>query len=152
MSQENGAWPPVYIVDGYTQAAYIQGRFNVHGPCRFDFRPAQCQERAIVYRQIGETTDARKVEFLQASMIARHVTNWNLKKRDGSLVPIKSEEIVRLRPTLVMRIFSIICGENGGDIDPEADEHMTAAQIDDELTMAMAGSTPEEREAEAEKN
>jgi len=152
MSEANGNWPPCYIMDGYTQRAYIRGLFNVHGPCRFDFRPALLQDRAVIYGEIARTQDARKQEAIQAATIARYVSNWNLKKGDGSPIAIDTKDILRLRQKLVTRIFTIVCGEEGGDIDPEADDFMTAAQIDDELTMVLAGSRPEEREAEAEKN
>lgn len=119
---QNNGEPVSYIDDGYTQHAYVAPIHNLHPEARFSFRPVPILMQARINKQLVEAgEDAEKREWIAAQWISQQMVQWDIKKPDGDLINHRQiAEVLKVRPILFIRIWRIVSGDDGGDIDPKA--------------------------------
>lgn len=129
-----------FIPDGYSTTGYIAGDPPHRDPVKFTYRPAVSQEKAAVTKAIMATADPLKEEALAAAFVAQHVSDWDIKKPDGSDVAVTADNALRLHPALASRLFNIVLGMGSPDVDPDAPSD--AAQLaGEEIAAAKNGMT-----------
>lgn len=150
MSGNNGVTG--YIHDGYTIDGYVSAAPRLYPDLHFTYRPVLTQNRAVIYKEMQRTDDPRKSETVAAQAIKAQISSWNLVKQDGSAVPLEVDDILRVQPYLMNRLFRIIMGDEAPDEDPCLTDTDHAAGGSMGIESALAGAGPEEREAAAGKN
>lgn len=142
---QNGS-PAAWIPDGYTQTAYLAELPNMYPSVRFQFRPMLVMNQAIVNKELdmaGE--DWQKRQTIAAKWIKQQVVNWDIKKPTGEDVDHNNvSEIIRLRPLLFQRIWNIVNGNDGGDLDESMADYDLHLRTERELACALTGSEPQE--------
>ena len=104
--------------DGFTEPLFVAEQTGVHGSLRGRFRPMTHPERQKVDQQV-KTQLLEKSSQLQLAAVCRWVKEWNIRDAKGNDVPLDPGKVV-LRPALLDRLYLIIAGYDGGDIDPES--------------------------------
>ncbi len=105
--------------DGYTEPGYLTGVRNLYPPCRFSYRPMLTSERMDF---IGGNASLKPRQQNQrvAELLAKRITKWDLKKPDGSPVPLVADQVLRLKPALFERLYEVVLGTVAYDDDPDA--------------------------------
>lgn len=140
-----------YIEDGETRAGYVAEIPRLHEGARFAFRPCLSRERAVILAHMQKQTEPDGVDFAGA-VIAQRVQTWDLKRKNGELVPLTPEHTVRIHPALLQSIYQIILGLQASDPDPNAAQDGDPNDGARELAAALKGEpSPKSREGQ-EKN
>ncbi len=134
MSESNGQVCG-FIHDGYTRTAFIKAVDWLYPPTRIKFRPLLTQERAVVQSRVNRVNNPRQSEQHAAEAIFRQLVEWDLKDSGGAVVSIKLENILRVQPELMQRMYLIVMAIEGGDDDPQgaSGEEENANDLEDEL-------------------
>lgn len=142
----NNGYVATYIPDGYTQNAYLRPRTGLHGEIRFSYRPMLVTTQGQVLRDFQDAAEnpARQQE-IAAEWICRYVVSWNIQRPDGKPVNCKDvNDVLHLRPSVFNRIWSIILGDEGGDVDPQERPEEKRRRTEMEAEVVAAGKTREE--------
>ncbi len=115
-----------FIPDGYTREGYALGVPLLYDPIRFKYRPMLVQERQAF---LEESTRHKPEENNRrsADLCVGRILSWNLAFPPGfgeGIVPITSDNVMRLQPELFEKLLGIVMGLDGGHADPQ----WTAAQ------------------------
>jgi len=140
-----------YIEDGYMYNGYIEKIDRLYPALRFVYRPTLSQNRARILDEMA-AAKAEASEHIAARMIASRVKTWNLKDRNGKGVEVSTASALRLQPRLAKNLFNIVMGEIPTDVDPEESPESSSSNGTGDLAAALAGTSPEELEAEETKN
>lgn len=136
-----------YIHDGYTLHGYVAAMPRLYPELRFTYRPVLSQNRAVIFRQIASMDDPRREESIAAQAIKAQLIDWDLKNHKGEAVAVETAEILRVQPRLMNRLFRIVMGDEPSDEDPLAAAAERDAQIESDLSAALAGCSPEEADS-----
>lgn len=112
-------WSQNYIRDGFTQDGYIAAVERRHGMLRFKFRPMLPEEveEFDVFRN-ENILKPRQVTERLAKECSSRVKVWS-EELDGKPLEISTANMRRIRHTLLMKLYQVICGERASDEDPE---------------------------------
>jgi hypothetical protein len=136
------------ISDGYTETAFFAERPRLHGPVTFRFRPFTHPQRYAVQKTISERSGTAQSAAVQA-VIVRQVTEWTIVDAKGEPLAITPENVARLKPVLIERMFSCVMGYEAGDMGPEASVDLLTLELE---AAAEGISVGEARERRDEKN
>lgn len=135
-----------WIPDGHNFSGFIKGIDRLFPDLRFTYRQATTQARAAIRHSIDlATNDPLKVETIGAQTIKAHVLDWDLKKPDGSTVPLTVSDILRVQAVLERTIYRIVMGDQAPDEDPKLQNEERDQAAADALLAALAGHTVEEQ-------
>ena len=115
--------PSGYIYDGYEADGYVAEKAGFYPGVAFRYRPVLTQDKAVTMLLIANA-DARKGEEIAAAFVERQLISWDMAARlradetEPQPVPIRSEHLLRLHPTLFAVIYRIIMGDVAGDVNP----------------------------------
>lgn len=133
-----------YIHDGYTEDGYIAESKRLYSDLRFRYRPLLVAERTACMALI-EKKEPRAQDGVRADVMKRQLVSWDLK-HDGQAVPIETQHILRLQPSLFLALWYIITGIAASD-DDGGQQAGDAASGASELEAALAGLTKPEADA-----
>lgn len=97
-----------FIDDGYSEQGHIAALAGVHGPLDFVYRPMIHADKEAYY-ELAKRPGVSPTAAI-AESVAAHVRQWSLAR------PIAVEQVVRLRPRLLERLFYIVMGEIASDL------------------------------------
>lgn len=107
---------PGYLIDdGYTQRSTIAAVPGVHAGMTFSFRPAIHEEREALSDAIQRARGGKISEVMHKAVLD-HVVAWDAP------LELKAEQVRRLRPSLIDKLYSSIIGMRPSD-DPADDAH-----------------------------
>lgn len=113
------------IDDGYEENGYIAEVPRLHPALRFRFRPMTSGERTAAMREMEralKSPNPKMSEIVSARMMAERILEWDLANGQGEIVPVTEENILKVKPTLSNKLYSItITAVVGSDEDPEAE-------------------------------
>jgi hypothetical protein len=134
-----------YIPDGQTTKAFIAGIPNIHGDAHIEFRPMLHDEQYALARELPRL-DAKTASKVIVESVCRFVVSWDCKKPDGSPVAREFEDVKRMPSQLVARLYSIISGWDGGDLEAGARiaQSESEASLDSILGSKTIGEAREE--------
>ena len=104
--------------DGYTEAGYIKANEQLYPELRFTFRPVLTELRSQHIASI-EKVAADAYDRKTAAIVAEHLTEWSVLDAKDQPVPITAKNILRLKPQLFVRLYGIVMGLDGSDVDPQ---------------------------------
>lgn len=141
-----------YFHDGYTRAGYVRPSPGLHEALRFDYRPALVEERSqLVDAAAGMRSDAYDRQV--AAFLATKVLSWDLTDGAGGEVAVSPTAMLRLQPELFVKLYRVVLGWVGSDVDPRWSEDSAAEAVQIEHESALAGKTVGDLRQEAdEKN
>lgn len=130
--------------DGYTEPFYVKAIPGVYGSVRGRFRPLTHPERQVVTAKVATLAPVESSHYMLRT-VCTFVKEWDIKNEKGAAVPLEPAKVF-LRGALLDRLFNIVCGFDGGDIDPEAGETKEQAivNLEADLKAAAVGPTREE--------
>ena len=103
-----------FILDGYTQDAYIKPLEFMYPEVRFKFRPILSEDRAEFIKRVNNEKDPKKAERIAGKLLSDHLVEWSLGDDTSPSM------VMRLRPALFIRMTRIILYvEDVGDTDPD---------------------------------
>jgi len=120
MSETNGELLG-YIPDGHTDHGFVKGIPGKYPSVTFRYRPMQPKPRQRLLSQLGNLLKSGAVDRIMdvyASLIKRHIIEWDLKKNAREIVPRENDEILRLQPDLFDLFTEIILGREACDPPP----------------------------------
>lgn len=136
--------------DGYTIDGYIAAAAGLHPALRFRFRPLTVEAFAAI--MVAARTEANANQLF-ARVIEGRVQSWDLRDEKGQTQPVSAKLAAAMTPHLFDRLFDIVTGQKGSDVDPEAEAPAQRAENDAILAAVFAGrSVGEAREEIDEKN
>lgn len=106
--------------DAYAEDFYIAEEAGFHGEFRFTARPLLPDQSSKVSEQAGKLAGEAYVRWV-AKFVAPRIRVWSLIDREGALVPITEENLLRIRSRLFHKVIGIVCGFQISDKDPDAD-------------------------------
>lgn len=143
MSDVNGVC--CYIPDGYTQEAFIRGDETLFPDVRLTYRPVLVLQQAQINQEMAAANDIEKAQWIAARWMVQQIVTWDIKKPDGSAVNHNDQkEVLHLRPALFARLWDIINGTDGGDVDRTASASAMHSRAQREQAMATRGLSGEE--------
>lgn len=114
-----------YLNDGYSEMGFIAAAPGLYPALTFTFRPMLPADYAAM---LGVLTSDRYVQIRKdmAAAIAKRVSEWDLRDRQGQAVPITTDAILYLKEPLLVRLFNIVScrqpsDEQDSPIDLEGD-------------------------------
>lgn len=104
--------------DGYTVTAFIKGKDRMYGDVRVQYRPVLVPEWAeFADRAPQDPVDRMKHH---AAGLAGSIVSWSCRDRDGKVVDVTVDNVMRLHRDLFLRLVDIVIhSAEGGDPDPE---------------------------------
>lgn len=120
MSSKKMTWEDPVIRDGYTQPGYIKPVEGLHGGLRFSYRPMlpEAVEVLETYRDKYGMDQPEKMRAKMAKEVHRQLEGWDVMF-DGSPAPLTEENVRRVRMSLQSKLYGVVAGLAGTDIDPE---------------------------------
>ena len=135
--------------DGYTKEGYVAAVPGLHPAVRFHYRP-MVGDQSIHWRDgfLLKPTETRKL-VPAAALSDRHLVSWDIKHpTTGELVPVSLENITRLQPRVLERMFMIVTGFERSDEDPDrARPDEQALNTEADLSGVCASLIEQERDA-----
>lgn len=120
-----------FIDDGYTVTGYIARRPGLHPAITFEFRAMTQPECARAKHHLNNARTPEEGEGHAAGVIAKRLVSWDIKKRDGKMVDITQENVIRVQPMAFYDMWCQVLGVRGPDAMPRAenaaDLHTTLA-------------------------
>lgn len=101
-----------HIDDGYSRKAYIAPRRGLHDAVRFEYRPLVVKQKARHLQEM-RTLGLEDQQVKAAEVLNKQIVSWS--------IPLQRKEsiIINLTPTLFDRMWEIVNGNDGGDMDPD---------------------------------
>ncbi|MCC9608518.1 hypothetical protein LOC68_09870 [Blastopirellula sp. JC732] len=96
-----------FLDDGYFETGHISALDGVHGELHFVYRPMIHADKEAYY-ELAKRADVAPTTAI-ATFVTRHLQEWSLAR------PIEVEQVERLRPRLLERLFYIVMGEIASD-------------------------------------
>ncbi|MFG0240455.1 MAG: hypothetical protein ACF8CY_05335 [Gimesia chilikensis] len=141
------SYQATYIPDGYTLNGYIKEVSGKHGDLLFKYRPLLAKERAVISSRLKNSTPEIS-EDESAKLLALKVQEWDLRHPEtGAAIEITPQELSRLQPSLLARLFGIVTGWEPTDIHPDWTKQERRDTTDDAYDRVMQGQSLEDREA-----
>lgn len=109
------------IHDGYTQPFYFRGVPGLHPDVRGTFRPMLHHERYFIGGKIADKQSGPEQSRMMIEAICSFIRSWDLKGSDGKVIPREVPAAVRIKPHVVERLYMLVTGREGGDVDPNAE-------------------------------
>ena len=107
------------IEDGCTESTYFKAAPGLYPEVRYWRRPMTVTERNALLRRVSARISAgQDASNIVADELAARVQDWDLQDRSGNLIDITPANLLRLPPELFDRMYSVLRGQDGGDIDP----------------------------------
>lgn len=103
-----------FIDDGYTESASIAAEPGLWQEMRFTFRPMLADEYAAFSDFCGRNTDVKAKQEI-ARRLAEKVKDWDLVDSAGKPVPVTQQNLLRIKPVLLAKLWNIVCGLQAGD-------------------------------------
>jgi hypothetical protein len=140
-----------YIEDGETRDGFVAPIPRLHDGARFKFRPTLSRERAIILDAMGNKSEPDGTD-LAGAVLAERVQKWDVKRKNGDIVPLVPAHTVKIHPALLQSIYQIILGIQPSDPDPQAGPSGDPNEGARALEAALSGKPgPDTREGQ-EKN
>lgn len=98
-----------FIDDGYTEDGFVAAIDRLMPAIKFTFRPLTRDELAAFSAQ-HKNADERGYAKGVAAALAKHITEWDVAKPDGTSVPATPENISKLKPEAFRRLHEIVFG------------------------------------------
>lgn len=139
----NGHNPELHATllrDGHTESGCIRPVPGLHAGLRFVYRPMLVEQVGALSVQIEKRPEA--AEQIAAAAIAKQLISWELTDKDGQPLPIKPENLLRLRAPIAYRLRSIVQGLAASDLDE------TQLPSDDDLPTAIPQNIQEAEAAD----
>ena len=115
-------WRSNYIRDGFTQAGYIAEVENLHGECRFNYRPMLPEESLKMDIFRGQFfNDGTKIVNEIATLLQPRIESWS-ESVDGEPLKITVVNLRRIRPQLLHKLYDVVSGNRASDTDPSRSE------------------------------
>ena len=132
--------------DGYTERAYIAPTLS-HGPVRFEYRPATHGERYKIQTQVRGRSGYEQ-SALMCVKLAPKIVAWDIVDSSGVALAINPSTLSRVKPAIVERLYEIVMGYSGSDLDPESDVGRDDSDLADEAATKalLLGEVREERD------
>lgn len=130
--------------DGYTRPGYIRAFPGFHPAVRLDYRRASLEEQMLWTSKYDVGEPADRIEFA-TEFIARKLVKWDLKDKNGRLVPLNADSLKDqdlTDPTLFARLAAIVLGWQLPDKLPDAKKDDVAEQEAIKAEAKEAGLTP----------
>lgn len=119
------AAPCGFISDGYTKEEFIAAT-EFHPSLKFSFRPLLFTEVAQLTRRVMEASEvkgpdgktdkgAAESQRIAVQAITERLETWDLADNKGTPVAIKPENVARVEPHLLGRLYNIMTGGSTGD-------------------------------------
>lgn len=129
--------------DGYTLGAYIGAVPRLHNEVRIRFRPVDLIERAVLMA-FKDRHNEKAITQKFCEVLAVKITEWSVVRKEGDVgcpMPINAESVQSLKPSLWIRLVSIIIwGVDGGDLDPATGTRELESQMDADMDAILAGN------------
>ena len=113
-----------FIDDGYTREGRIAEEAERWPEIRFSYRPMTAAEYGEHAARIDKGTESDAYRVM-SEMLARKVTLWNLRNRDGVTVKITSENLLLLVQPVFVKLWGIVSGR-----EPSAEVTATLIEAD----------------------
>jgi len=122
-SDANTTYIPSGITDGYEAKAYIAERRGLHPAVRLKFRPMIWEEREALAGHLGTKSEADFAK-IASDRIAKRIKSWDLtadsdKPEERKPLEITAFNVRTRQPELFWRLYLIVTGRDGGDVDPQ---------------------------------
>jgi len=128
------------IQAGYTEKGFVKAEKGIHGELRFEFRPVLVTDRSAHVSAIdGMKADA--FDRKTAEVIEQHLISWDVTNAKGQPVPPTRINILRLKPRLFAKLYSIILGFEPSDIDSQWDQDATDQLVETSYDAAIEKQT-----------
>ena len=127
-----------YFHDGYTQSGFIAEVPRMHGSLRSQYRPALVEERS----RLGEMAARLRPHLYDrqvAAFTAEKLIEWDLTDASGRDVAITPEALLRLQPTLFVKLHRIVLGWIASDVDPTWPADEAGQAMNHETEAALTG-------------
>ena len=135
--------------DVYSEAGFITGVPRLYESLRFRFRPFMPSERSKVVSDL-DRLPMDKRDLLIAKEMKRHLTEWNLTDAKDSPVALDAATLLKLKPGLFYRLWSVVLGTEAPDVDEGEQTETLIEQLDNEIaagaTGQVVGDVREEKE------
>ena len=108
----------IYYEPGYTRTCDVKETKYLPA-FSFTYEPLNTLESSVYSQMIIEAGDAKGLVRTQIKMIANKIKEWDLKKPDGTKIPIKEEEIEKIDPFVTQFIARQIKSESANLLSDE---------------------------------
>lgn len=113
--------PSDFIDDGYTEDFYIAAVPGLHGALAGQRRPLLAREVSQAIHQCQQHEDnPEQVDVLCARTIADKLVAWDLRDRQGRDVSISEANVLRMRSSLMNKLWGIVLGTRASDLAPQS--------------------------------
>lgn len=124
-----------YFAEGELRHGLIRAARHRHPDVRFTYRPMTAPERADALKRVGGCRDPIRRESIRAEVLRERLHDWNLRDSGGALVPIEVENLLRVEPHLLGRLFEVATGTGVTDEIPVQDNQRHASREGTALRM-----------------
>lgn len=126
--------PSDFIDDGYTEEFYIAAVPGLHGALAGQRRPMLPREVSRAVHQCQQHEEhPEQVDLLCAAVMADKLVSWDFRDRRGNDVAISPANILRMRASLMNKLWGLVLGTRASDLDPRYESTATNARdCDDE--------------------
>lgn len=135
-----------YVTDDCQERGYIAEVPGIHGSIEFEYRPLLPEEQRGI-ADAAEKMNAKASTKIMADAMERKILSWDMVDERGAELPVTSEIIRRLKPSLFSRMYLVISSMRASDPKPgdedAADKHKHEVTIDD----ILSGRSEEESQA-----
>lgn len=141
-----------YLTDGYTEKGFIAEVVGLHGDLRFEYRPLLVSQEAALY-ELAQASNQAEFQEAVGKLLVRQLVSWSLKDNKGTPIQITEANVMRLRPRLFNRLFSIVRGTEPTELDPVWKTETRQDAVKAKMEAILAGTTVGEvKEAADQKN
>jgi hypothetical protein len=106
-----------YIIDGYSEPAYIAPVPGLHAGLRFVYRPVVKADNVAWATAYNKLKPEARLKFTQ-DFVAKRIESWDLTDKDGNKVPPAGRSLAGVRSALHDRLNAIVMGDEPSDLDP----------------------------------
>lgn len=115
-------WKDNFIRDGVTQQGFIAEQDGIHGSLLFSYRPMLGQHAELYADMIDKLMlqDPEKAYLKTVDVVSDYTTDWDQDR------PLSKESIRIIKKRLLIRMYSIIRGEQKSDPIPGSEGNIIA--------------------------
>ncbi len=113
----------------YTQDGFIAASPGLHGELQFTYRPFLMEDRARYMVQVEKLPLAQQYGKAAAEL-GKRLASWSLENPDGTPLKITTDNVRRVKPALLDRLWLIVLGIEASDIDPQWDTEQTEEHVE----------------------
>jgi hypothetical protein len=134
-----------FINDGYIKRGFIKAVPGLYPSVSFEFRPTTAAQAEIIFGQSRRETNDDRVTTFHSNVIKKHLVSWDVKDYKGNLVPIETDKIRSLHPSIFQKVFSIIVGSTATE-DAAQDTVESRSDADMDYEAILNGMSKEAAE------